>query len=246
MKSLYLAIQQHESRRWSPVAKVTKTGGIYRLVYTKGAWEVPGFSGFARMEDLCQEYRSADIFPILKNRTLPRSRPEYQDYISWLGLSAEEHDELDELARSGGLRATDQIELIPAPEKKANGSFETFFFVRGISYIPGSDDVDLKVGDRLFVMKDFQNEKDPAALLLRTDDPVSLVGYAPRYYSYDISRLANVCQASDLLVKVERFNMKAPAAYRVLCKVAGPWPEGFEFFGSDVFDEVPKSSALPK
>lgn len=66
MKSLYLAIQQHESRRWSPVAKVTKNGGVYRLVYTKGAWEVPGFSGFARMEDLYQEYRSAEIFPILK------------------------------------------------------------------------------------------------------------------------------------------------------------------------------------
>ncbi|MCC5049254.1 HIRAN domain-containing protein [Xanthomonas campestris] len=241
MKSLYLAIQQHESRRWSPVAKVTKNGGVYRLVYTKGAWEVPGFSGFARMEDLYQEYRSAEIFPILKNRTLPRSRPEYQNYILWLGLSPEEHDELDELARSGGIRATDQIELIPAPERKEDGSFEAFFFVRGISDIPGTADIDLKIGDRLFVMKDFQNEQDSAALLLRTGDPVSVVGYAPRYYSHDLSRLAELCPPQDLLVTVERLNNNAPAAYKVLCKVVAPWPAGFDFFGSHVFDEVPKA-----
>ncbi|WP_295954027.1 HIRAN domain-containing protein [uncultured Xanthomonas sp.] len=243
MKSLYLAIQELGSRRWSPVAKVTKTDGAYRLVYTKGAWEVPGFSGFARMEALDQEYRSAEIFPILKNRTLPRSRPEYESYISWLGLTLKEHDQLDELARSGGVRATDQIELIPAPEKKADGTFEAYFFVRGIGHIPGAAGADIKVGDRLFVMKDFQNERDPAALLLRTDDPVSVVGYAPRYYSYDLSRLANFCQASDFRVMVERVNIGAPAAYRVLCKVTAPWPEGFEFFGSHVFDEVPNLTA---
>ncbi|WP_131721597.1 HIRAN domain-containing protein [Xanthomonas sp. NCPPB 1128] len=242
MKSLYLAIQEIESRRWSPVAKVTKADGVYRFVYTKGAWDVPGFGGFARMQVLGQEYRSTEIFPILKNRTLPRSRPEYESYISWLGLSVKEHDELDELARSGGLRATDQIELIPSPEKRPDGTFEAYFFVRGISHIPSAMGVDIKAGDRLFVMKDFQNERDPAALLLRTDDPVSLVGYAPRYYSHDLSRLAGECHAGDFCVTVERVNIGAPAAYRVLCKVTAPWPEGFEFFSSHVFDEVPNSA----
>ena len=241
MKSLFLAIQEHESRRWSPVAKVTKANGLFRLVYTKGAKGIPGFNGFGRMQPLDCEFESHEIFPILKNRTLPRTRPEFASYYAWLGLSLDKHDQLDELARSGGLRATDPIELIPAPERTPEGNFEAFFFVRGVGHIPNSGWEGIVAGDRLFVMKDFQNEKDSAALLLRTGDPISLVGYAPRYYSHDLGRLADECQVADFKVTVERVNLDAPAAYKVLCKVSAPWPEGFHFFESEVFDEFGNS-----
>ena len=240
MKSLFLAIQDYESRRWSPVARVTKLDGTFRLVYTKGAMDIPGFSGFGRMQPLEAEFESDEIFPILKNRTLPRSRPEFASYFSWLGLSLDEHDQLDELARSGGLRATDPIELIPAPERSEDGNFEAFFFVRGVGHIPGQGLENLVAGERLFVMKDFQNEKDSSALLLRTNDPISLVGYAPRYYSPDLGRLAASCVEGEFRVTVERVNADAPAAYRVLCKVSAPWPQGFRFFESAAFEELSK------
>jgi len=242
MTTIFLAIQDSESRRWSPVAKVSLVDSIYRLVYTQGAWNVPGFSGFSRMQNLEEEYRSLEIFPILKNRTLPRSRPEFEKYLTWLGIHRAEHTELSELARSGGLRATDEIELIPVPEKLADGSFEAYFFARGASHMPEQTALQIGVSDRLYVMRDFQNPKDSAALLLRTGDPISLVGYAPRYYSEYLSQLASKCSPSEFVVSVERVNREAPTAYRILCKVSAPWVDELDAFQGADFKEIPRVS----
>ncbi len=238
MNSIYLAVQDELSRLWAPVAKVTREEGLYRLVYTKGSEQIPGFAGFGRMSDLQGHYVSKELFPILKNRTLPKSRPEYADYLKWLGLSPSAPlDELDELSRSGGLRATDGIEIIPVPRKTELGNYEAYFFSRGISHLPDFDVSRIKVGANLFVMKDFQNRRDENALLLRTDDPISLVGYAPKYYSTDFSRIAGACEANELSVTVEQVNPRAPSAYRVLCKISAPWPKSFEVCTSESFSE---------
>ena len=237
MKAIFVALQEQNTRRWAPVARVVKDGDLYRLAYTKGAESID-FPGFGRMNDLSKEYISTDLFPLLKNRTLPQSRPEYSEYMSWLGLSTEEHDVLDELARSGGIRATDEIELIPMPQQTSNKSFEAYFFARGIRHLPKSTAArvsDLHEGDRLFIMRDVQNKQDGNALLLRTDDPISIVGYAPRYYAHDFGQLASEPRTDQVRVTVERLNPSAPASYKVLCKITAPWPEFFDACTSEFF-----------
>ena len=77
------------------------------------------------------------------------------------------------------------------------------------------------------LMKDLQNPHDPMALLMRTDDPVSLVGYAPKYFSAEFTDLIDKVSPDKVEVSVEQVNLDAPIQYRVLCRLRAPWPDGF-------------------
>jgi hypothetical protein len=231
MKALFVAYQDNVSRTWLPVARLTHEGNLYRFSYTLGAKELPNFVPFGRMDELSAEYVSEKIFPLFANRLLPKSRPEYKEYLKWLGLSDVNHDALDELARTGGIRATDSLELIPCPEPTSTNQYEVFFFCRGLTYLPEvsqAKSLTLSAGERLCLMQDIQNASDEMALLLRTNDPVTLVGYVPRYYSSEFTRLLSLVDKDDVKVTVERVNSDAPVQYRVLCKLTAPWPKQFQ------------------
>lgn len=231
MKALFVAYQDSVSRTWMPVARLTHDGHLYHFAYTKGAKELPNFVPFGRMDELSAEYVSEQIFPLFANRLLPKSRPEYKEYLKWLGLSDVDHSALDELARTGGIRATDSLELIPCPEPTSANQYEVFFFCRGLNYLPEvsqAKSLTLNKGERLYLLQDIQNSSDEMALLLRTNDPVTLVGYVPRYYSAEFTRLVSLVGKDDVRVTVERVNPDAPVQYRILCKLTAPWPTQFQ------------------
>lgn len=230
MKALFIAWQDTQTRRWAPVGRLTRDDGVYKFVYTRGAEETPGFRPFGRMQDLHKTYKSEELFPMFANRILAKNRPEYVDYLHWLGLSESKYDELEELARTGGLRATDSLELFPCPEPTEGKSYEVFFFCRGLRHLHRENQErvrQLKPGERLYLMQDLQNTHDSMALLMRTDDPITLVGYAPRYYSAEFSQLIKTTDLDQVKVTVEQINTDAPIQYRVLCKLASPWPASF-------------------
>jgi len=135
MKALFVAYQDAASRTWAPVGRLTREDGRYHFAYTRGAKDLPSFVPFCRMTDLNAEYVSDKLFPLFANRVLPKSRPEYSDYLQWLGLSGASHDALEELARTGGLRATDTLELIPCPAPTEGNRYEVFFFCRGLRHL---------------------------------------------------------------------------------------------------------------
>jgi len=240
MKALFVACQDPISRTWSPVGKLTKEDGEYFFVYTKGAAKLPGFRPFGRMTQLDGRYRSHALFPLFANRVLPKNRPEYHEYISWLALDGIERSEFDELARTGGRRATDAIELIPCPEPTASGEYETYFFCRGLRHLAeGSRDRvnDLKAGAPLYLMRDVQNAIDASALLLRTGEPVSIVGYTPAYFSSEFAAILDANGPGALSVSVERVNQEAPMQYRILCRLVTRWPDNFAPFSSEAFQD---------
>lgn len=230
MKALFVAWQDAKSRRWAPVGRLTHKDGIYRFVYTRGAQEIADFHPFGRMLDLNQAYCSDELFPMFANRVLAKNRPEYRDYLRWLGLSEAQYDALEELARTGGLRATDSLELFPCPEPTAGKNYEVYFFCRGLRHLPLENQDrarQLKPGERLYLMQDLQNAHDPMALLMRTDDPITLVGYAPRYYAAEFTQLIKAQEPNQVKVEVEQVSPDAPIQYRVLCKLTSPWPSNF-------------------
>ena len=231
MKALFVAYQDTVSRKWTPVARLTHDGQLYHFAYTRGAKNLPNFVPFGRMNELDAEYVSEQIFPLFANRLLPKSRPEYKDYLNWLGLDGASHDDLEELGRTGGLRATDSLELIPCPEPTSSNQYEVYFFCRGLRHMSADSQarsLGLAKGEQLYLTKDVQNVSDGMALLLRTDDPVTLVGYVPRYYSAEFSQLINLVGADVPKVTVEKVNADAPIQYRVLCKFSAPWPMQFQ------------------
>lgn len=229
MKALFVAYQDVTTRHWAPVGRLTREDGRYHFAYTQGAKSFPNFVPFGRMNDLDAEYVSDKLFPLFANRVLPKSRPEYANYLEWLGLSQASHDALEELARTGGLRATDTLELIPCPSP-TEGRYEVFFFCRGLRHLSQDSQnraLTLLPGERLYLAQDLQNGFDETALFVRTGDPVTLVGYAPRYYSADFTQLIQRVGPGEVHVQVERVNPEAPIQYRVLCKLSAPWPAGF-------------------
>jgi hypothetical protein len=231
MKVLYLAWQDPKDRGWFPVGRLSFDGEVYRFAYTKGALKSPNFIPFGRMEDLNAAYESRELLPLFSNRLLSKTRPEYKAFLTWLNVRNSEDDPLTLLGRSEGLRGTDSLMVFPRPEKSSDGTYDVHFFSHGLRYLPEyavRAVEELHPGSRLFLMLDPQNRHDAYAVALRTDDPVTIVGYCPRYLSKDFLLLLKSRTPDTPQVMVERVNNDAPLQLRLLCSLRAPWPDGFE------------------
>jgi hypothetical protein len=102
----------------------------------------------------------------------------------------------------------------------------------------------LNIGERLFLMRDMQNRSDPMALLMRTDDPISVVGYVPRYYSGEFSTLIEKVGQERVQVCVERISPDAPSNFRLLCNLVAPWPADFAPCSQGFFEPLASVPAL--
>ena len=254
MKStLFLAWQDPSRRRWYPIGRLTTNGRRYLFVYTRGAREAQrdaGFEPLSMFPDLERLYTSLELFPLFANRLVPRSRPEYGEYLKWLDVPESEDDPVLILARSGGQRLTDTLEVFPCPERTSPGEYAIRFLVHGLRHMP--DDAiarvaKLEVGEKLLMMKDIQNPVDAMALALRTAEAyerdVHVVGYCPRYLRSDFGRLID-SHEGEIRVTVERVNPPpAPIQFRLLCRLEGRWPTDFEPFSSPDYVPIVESSS---
>lgn len=237
MKKLFIVWQDPETRMWYPVGQLTLGPQNYRFVYTHGATLSARFNPFERMDDLHIAYESEDLFPLFANRLLSKDRPEYKDYLSWLNLDNEDFGPFEEFERTAGIRATDSLVLIPFPEPQSDGTYGLRFFSNGIRYLPQEAQhwvEKLETGERLFLMLDNQNEKDPLAIAIRTE-PVMVVGYVPRYYTEDIRQLLDTKVSDSLMVCVEKMNKNAPSQFKLLCTLKAKWPDNFRPCSADLF-----------
>ncbi len=237
---LYVGWQDEETRRWYTVGALSSNNEFYYFSYTKGAQlalQNSKFIPFSRMNDLDKQYKSEELFPIFSNRILPKSRPDYSEYLEWMGLEDQEIDPLAILTRSGGEKATDNLQIYPMPEKTEDGKYKAYFFVNGMRYLP-TPVVDLieklEIGSQLFPMLDCNNSKDTLAVALRADDPTVLVGYCPRYIAEEIGELAQNLNHS-LKITVNRINKSAPSQMKLRCKVEAIWPEDFQACNREEF-----------
>lgn len=220
-ESVSVAWQNPASRDWIVVGKLRSDSDCYHFHYTEGAREVE-FNGFVGMPEKHGKYSSKDLFPIFKNRTLSKRRPEYPYFLQWLNLTSEATD-LEVLAASGGVRQTDNIQVFRSFEIESDGSFEYFFFLHGLSHLDASAQkyVDaLKKGRKLFFGLDIQNPYDRYAVSVSQRDPSHLLGYCPRYLSLSLSTLLND-KESKVQLTVEKISDDAPKNYRLLCRIEG-------------------------
>jgi hypothetical protein len=256
VSTLFVAWRNPITRAWYPVGKLTYEG-IYSFCYVNGAlnaMQEGGFCPFPSFPDIHQQYYSRDLFPLFSNRVMSRSRPDYPAFIDWMSIAQDRDDPMALLARSGGERATDTLELFPCPEKDSQGNYHAHFFSHGLRHMsPASRERvgRLEPGERLRLMHDFQNRFDPDALLLRTDErepgDLYLVGFLPSYLLEDIhellkQRLPDL--AESVVVRVERVNLLAPLQFRLLCSITMPWTEGFQPFDSERYQSISKQGAL--
>jgi hypothetical protein len=234
VRDLYLSWEDQAQHRWFPVGKLSynKDTKTYCFKYLKGALESKKFVPFSPMSDLEANYESEEnsLFPFFSNRLLAKSRPEYKKYIEWLNLTESQSNPFLILAITGGIRETDKLEVFQCPLKNGNGRYEVTFLSHGLRHLPDhciSRVNTLEPGEKLYLMRDVQNPFDAWALALRTSDPVSLVGYCPRYLVRDFDEILKTCEPNSITVKVEKVNRDAPLNLRILCKLVAPWPKDF-------------------
>lgn len=254
MSTLFLAWRSPITRNWYTMGRLNSEAGLYRFVYTQGAHDARaqgGFTPLTSFPELDGVYESEALFPLFSNRLPPTSRPDYAEFIEWMSTPHDADDPVALLARSGGQRATDQLEVFPRPEPGADGLYHVHFFVHGLRHLSESSRARaerLAPGEPLRLMHDLQNEHDPNALMLRTAEQASgdvhLVGYCPRYLAADVLALLRSEGSSELQVTVERVNPPpAPVQFRLLCNMTLRWPDtGFQPFSGPAYQPIPTAA----
>lgn len=243
---LYIAYRgiSDEQGRWSPVGRLERSASGYRFVYTKGAEKLQGFKSFPGMDDLKQVYESDELFPLFANRLLAKSRPEYEDYLTWGGFDpGDPPDPIALLGVTEGLRQTDALEVFPCPQPDEQGCYLTKFFLHGVRWThPVARDRILKLtrGETLGLMLDISNTNDEYAVAVRTCDKEErlMLGYVPRYLAKEVWKLIEGCGTGHIGLTVERVNETAPMQHRLLCRMAACWPDGFRPCEDEEFQPI--------
>lgn len=241
---LFIAWQDTVGRGIYPVARlrVIERAGVsaFEFRYIRGALRASaqGFVPFDSFPELQKSYVSQELFPFFKNRVMQPNRPDFAGYVDELGLAGVEAGPLMLLARSGGTRATDRVEIYAAPSGDAD-SCVWHFLLRAVRHLPPSAEERigrLTAGERLYVMRDVQNEFNPHALLLRSDDKVNL-GYIPDLLVDGLSSLD--FDEAGPVVTVARVNPPpSPVQHRVLCELRAVWPAGKHPFSGEQYRPI--------
>ena len=242
---LVVTWQDASSRRYFPVGRLCHTEsptGAYVFGYTRGVYEARdyGFRPFPAFPNVKENYRSVELFPFFANRLIPKSRDDCREFITSLGLDPDTASQFEVLARSGGRRTTDSVEIIAFPEKDDEGKYLTYFFLsHGLRHMPDFAEEhvgELSPRDRLYMMHDLQNQVDPDALLLRTENNCP-VGFIPRHLLADTWELLN--RKEEVIVWVEKINPSPfPVQQRVLCRMDVSAPDGFSPCSGEAYQSI--------
>lgn len=152
----------------------------YEFAYLESAVAREDFVTLFGFDDVKRRYRRPYLFPLFAERVLSASRPDRAEYLSALDLR-QDATPFEVLARSGGQRPGDAIELTPFPQVSDSGRLLLHFLVHGIRYRgqEASEEIEkLARGDMLQLTPEPNNEKDPRAIQVRSMRGTHL-GYVP-------------------------------------------------------------------
>ena len=220
------------------VRRVGAEGEFYRFAYLKMAELLDAFEALPGLPDLHRRYESTRLFPVFANRVMPRTRPDHDALASRVNLGGDA-DPFEVLARSGGRRLTDRIEVFAPPERTSEGESNALFLVRGIRHVTGAEEAvaGLAVGDRLVMADQPDNEFNARAILVRVSDGRQ-IGWIPNYLVEHVHELRQL-NAEEPIVTVEHVNDRNVAAHlRLLCRLRAPWPDGYIPFADAAFQPL--------
>jgi hypothetical protein len=220
------------------VRRIGPAGERYSFAYLKLAEKLPGFEPLPGLPDLHRRYDSDHLFPVFSNRLMPRSRPDYDLLAARVDLAGDA-DPFEVLARTGGRRATDRIEVFAGPTRTPDGQSCVLFFVRGIRHVEGAAEAvaTLRRGDRLRLVDDPDNRFNSRALIIRVSDERQ-IGWVPNYLVDHVHELREL-NGEDPIVEVEHVNDETVAPHmRLLCRLQAPWPAGYQPFSGPDFEPL--------
>ncbi|WP_232303677.1 hypothetical protein [Pseudofrankia sp. DC12] len=233
---------QHPGRRLiQPIGILSFDGQRYGFHYLEDVKNVDGFRPLLGFADLRDTYTSTRLFPLFSQRVMDPARPDYQRYVTRLGLNADATP-WEQISRSEGRREGDTLQLFPEPIVNPSGLMECAFLVHGVRHIIGRhlsgaivhrNDLkqvlaDIGSGSSLLLEEEPDNPVNARALLTTTESGFPL-GWLPDLLVDDV-RSQDFSRAR---VTVDRVN--GPEALwhlRILARLAVPVPPGHIPFSS--------------
>ena len=172
-RRLMVTWQDPETRSYHQVGWLTQyDDGSFGYVYLPSAQRLARFHPFVGFREFDQSYYSVHLFPFFAQRLLSPQRPDLPRLLSALALDdSDAVGPFEFLARSGGRRGGDTVELLPEPLIEKDGSTCWLFLVHGVRYVPGAGEVidQLLPGDALEMVAEPDNPVNPEALLVTRD-----------------------------------------------------------------------------
>jgi len=233
-----------------PIGRLHYDGQHFRFSYVKGVFRAlkSGYAAIPEFPDIYSTYEDRTLFPIFANRLMNRSRKYFDRYLEALAISPD-MDELQELARSSGKKATDRYRIVAKPERR-EGKLNLVFFAEGLTLSPFGNELshflsDVKPGDVLHLVIRTQNSLAQPVVELHTQTD-RLIGGVPKYLTKALIPLLQN-SAEDILCRVLRINYP-PSMYApdiLLVEVASNWPAGWEPFSDEEFQNVPLKERVP-
>jgi hypothetical protein len=209
------------------VLDVNLDSSTFRFQYVESIESVYGFRPFIGFPHLNRIYESDRLWPFFDLRVMDPKRPDYPQYVRWLGLPADA-SRVDILSRSGGEQKGDTVSLVEAPRVAADGATAATFLVRGSSYAvrsygSASTANGLRSGDQLAVLADEANEANPEALLLTASgEPIGWIPDLLIEYGREVVR------SGGAVTVLQNNGLDAPWHMRFLVHLAGrvspEWP----------------------
>lgn len=243
---------QHPAERTiSPVGLLSFHGHMYTFRYIRNALTVPGFRPFLGFPDLEWCYTSARLFPLFAQRAMAPRRPDFTRWVTRLGLP-EDASPWEQIARSGGRRQGDTIQLFPVPRIK-DSRMECDFLVHGMRHVlerpidVGNTQVTvtrdeleatlnaLRPGDELGLCDEPTNRSNPRAILTTTVGHLPL-GWIPNLL---VDELRRATEHGPARVVVRTVNgPEAGWHLRLSATLAVDVPAGFEVFTGPLWKPV--------
>ena len=219
-RTLILVWQNPTSRLFIKVGQLNALpGGRFAFHYLAGAWNDPDFVPLLEYPDRDAAYVSDEVPAFFANRILSVDRPNYDRYLSWLGIEdlSPEDVPFEVLARTGGGRATDTFHVVELPLTQAD-RLASRFFVSGVRYFVEADAAIALLGEGANLRLELEegNEVNPKAVLVSTVDGQKF-GYVPDWLCGDVH--SRIKDGWSITAVAERVNPDAPAHVRVLCRL---------------------------
>lgn len=177
---LLVSRRDADTRQYQCVGFLSYLHGRYRFAYLRSHAEDPTFRAVPGFADVHRIYESERLFPIFAERVMSPRRPDREFVLRALGLGLDA-EPFEVLARSGGRRVGDTIELVPVPVPDDDGFVSVDYFVHGVRYMSAEAQrriTGLHEGDQLTLVPDPENEVESRAVLV-TDDGELRLGYVP-------------------------------------------------------------------
>jgi hypothetical protein len=221
-RRLLVTRRDPESRLYEPVGFLSVDDGLYRFRYLRAALASDTFRPLPGLPVGRGSLEDVRLFPLFAERIMSPRRSDRPTVLEALGLGLDA-EPFEVLARSGGRRVGDTIELVPAPDLGTDGSITLDFFVHGVRYMtPRAQEriTGLTEDETLRLVPDPDNAADCRAVLVTDQDAVRL-GYVPG------PLLGLVHDMSSQEVRVLRANGPSVGFhFRLLVRLTGSMPVG--------------------